>query len=192
MHPRPLVLWRRGWLLWRLWWTPLLQWVLLNSLTPRMSHPAWCRIPPPTPTFYQLLTYCVKVSVCQSVLRERLLWVMWWRVRVSGVFLCWWCGQAGLLLWAAFLRGDAPQCPQTNSTSPSLYPPGVTEPHFGFCLDCSPCMGMWSCHDYFESCATVVCAPFQSSKATRKNYRKKLKNDRWTHHKGADIESRSK
>lgn len=27
---------------------------------------------------------------------------------------------------------------------------------FGFCLDSSPCMGMWSCHDYFESFAIVV------------------------------------
>lgn len=152
LHPLPLVLWRRRWLCRRLWWAPLLQWVSHNSLTPKMGLLALCVCPPPS--HYQLLGYCVSVSVgpiCICV-----LWVMWRGVRVTGVFLCWRCGQSGLLLCVAFLCGDAHQCPLTNSTSPSLCPPGVTEPHFGFCLDSSPCMGMWGCHDYFESFASVV------------------------------------
>lgn len=157
LHPRPLVLWWRGGLRRRLWWAPLLQWVWRNSSHPQNEPVGFvCHLPPP---HYQLLGYCVFVSVRQSSSAcwcERVLWVMWRRLRVAGVFLCWWCGQSGLLLCAAFLCGDAPQCPLTNTTSPSLCPPGVTEPHFGFCLDSSPCMGMWRCHDYFESQWCIV------------------------------------
>lgn len=66
LHPRPLVLWRRSWLLWRLWWTPLLQWVLLNSLTPRTSLPALCRSPTPQPfiSCSLIVWRCLLANLC--------------------------------------------------------------------------------------------------------------------------------
>lgn len=76
LHPRPLVLWRRGWLRWRLWRTPLLQWVSHNSLTPWTGPLALCVWASP---HYQLLGYCVFVSLRQSASVcwcERVLWVM--------------------------------------------------------------------------------------------------------------------
>lgn len=64
LHPRPLVLWWRGWLQWRLWWTPLLQWVLQkDSLTTKMGLLALCVCPLPR---HQLLCYCVFMPLRQS------------------------------------------------------------------------------------------------------------------------------
>lgn len=60
LHPRPLVLWWRGWLRWRLWWTPLLQWVSLNSLTPKTGLLALCVCPHP------IISCSVVVCLCLS------------------------------------------------------------------------------------------------------------------------------